>query len=73
MQFLADISQEVTKTLVNYNAHEELFHILEAYKDDDSKHSCCQQEVVTITVGTGRQGYKNQFHTFNYNVNIPSG
>ena len=38
MQFLADISQEVTKTLVNYNAHEELFHILEAYKDDDSKH-----------------------------------
>ncbi|XP_063952426.1 leucine-rich repeat serine/threonine-protein kinase 2-like isoform X4 [Lytechinus pictus] len=36
MQFLADISQEVTKTLVNYNAHEELFHILEAYKDDDT-------------------------------------
>lgn len=50
MQFLADISQEVTKTLVNYNAHEELFHILEAYKDDDSKHSSFELNIFVKSI-----------------------
>ncbi|XP_071486222.1 leucine-rich repeat serine/threonine-protein kinase 2-like [Diadema antillarum] len=60
MQFLADLSQEVTKTLVNFNAHEELFHILETYKGDETLVNlvceclyilCCKWEFTTQMLG----------------------
>ncbi|XP_072174418.1 leucine-rich repeat serine/threonine-protein kinase 2-like [Diadema setosum] len=60
MQFLADLSQEVTKTLVNFNAHEELFHILETYKSDETLVNlvceclyilCCKWEFTTQMLG----------------------